>query len=749
MQMDLSESGQSGQRTWPVPSNSASSDPDRILQPASRDAQPPSVPPAPRNAQERSQKNRNNSARSELAEKLGTVYLENDTNSDSSFIQAPTTPCDPSGRPGVFPPAYSVIRATKSERLMASKLGGLGDLSRAPGATGYPRAGIQDPKDCRTFSAQNYHCVEKALNISLSVGLPGAGGRDDLPCIGCTTPHSIAEKLSRGAPVAIILSDQNFPATLPASDSNCVIVVRVEDGLLSEIENAFYDRFRAFLHPHGSLSPGSAILIGSVAHLHAKGLADYGEALVNSMAGLRSKAGPGVKVSPLVNIPIQGIDSAATVRGLFDLDCWLGGMPPSVGNTFQATRKVFWDMVMNSMETELREGGEAYTIMLPMNLKNKRKVPVTSDPVDGHFPSSVPPLCEKSEGTILKSLLGEINAAFGHSLDLDPDISRSNTPPPGLDNSRLVVIGASHMTRVANALIMDGEEEVYNLSTPGWKPNKENLEKAAEYCTGLKLSNSDTVILDLWSNSAFMGTDEIGLPSVPYKCNLDGRYHVLGALQAAPRPLLQKILREAENVLAACGEAKVLFVVPFPRYLSGKCCESDSHLTNFGSQEIIVETCRVMEIVSSLIEDLGNDKYGTYNVTDQFGIDRDLSSMCCAAGEPVWSVTDSVHMSPAAYSEVAATLVAICKERTAVSSCKRARRESVVPGPPPKRRGGPMVRPSPWVTGSAAHEGRGGGRGRGRGATRGRGNYSSFIPQGRGNGRWTRARGRGRGHYGY
>ena len=105
MQMDLSESGLSGQWTRLAPSNSASSDPDRILPPDSRDPRPASVPPASRNAQERSLKNRNNSARSELADKLGTVYLENDTNSDRTvfiFRRLPHPATHPGGL-GSFP----------------------------------------------------------------------------------------------------------------------------------------------------------------------------------------------------------------------------------------------------------------------------------------------------------------------------------------------------------------------------------------------------------------------------------------------------------------------------------------------------------------------------------------------------------------------------------------------------------------------------------------------------------------------
>ena len=57
------------------------------------------------------------------------------------------------------------------------------------------------------------------------------------------------------------------------------------------------------------------------------------------------------------------------------------------------------------------------------------------------------------------------------------------------------------------------------------------------------------------------------------KSNLDGRYHVLGKLQAAPGTVFERILEDAAAAIdagAACTTR--ILVSPFPRYITGKCC---------------------------------------------------------------------------------------------------------------------------------------------------------------------------------
>jgi len=127
---------------------------------------------------------------------------------------------------------------------------------------------------------------------------------------------------------------------LPAGEGDCVIIVRVEDGTLPEIEGAFAERLGAYLRPHGSLSAGSLILIGSLSHLRTRGLADYAESLVRVISSLSGRAGAGVDVAPLVLLPLHGIAEDYQVRALLDLDSWILSGANGV-SAFPKTRGLF------------------------------------------------------------------------------------------------------------------------------------------------------------------------------------------------------------------------------------------------------------------------------------------------------------------------------------------------------------------------------------------------------------------------
>ena len=300
------------------------------------------------------------------------------------------------------------------------------------------------------------------------------------------------------------------------------------------------------------------------------------------------------------------------------------------------------------------------------------------------------------------------------------------------------------MARVVNSLVICGAD-VNSISTPGWKPTEEGLEKAASYVASLKLKKEDKVILDLWSNSAFMGTDEMGLPSLPVKTGQDGRYHILGDLQAAPKPLFQKIIHAAKNVLSAAGEAKVVFVSPFPRYIASKCCGESNHIANFGSDDLVAEMLRAEENASSAVSSLSSERYSVFSIIDNYGIDKDPLHMVTASGQPLWAENDGVHLSDSAYEEIGSLLSSAGDDQPVLQPGKRHRLESIVPGPLAKKRKGPVVSPSPWVLGSTSARGAGirGGSNQYRGAPfRGRGRGRPYGPQ-RGRAGFRGSRGRG------
>jgi hypothetical protein len=144
---------------------------------------------------------------------------------------------------------------------------------------------------------------------------------------------------------------------------------------------------------------------------------------------------------------------------------------------------------------------------------------------------------------------------------------------------RTVFIGASNLGKIAKAAAENGHM-VVDLTTGGWNPKSGKIEKLCETLEKLNLTEFDTVIIDPMSNSAFLGTDEDGLPIPAEKSEEDGQYHLNGDLQLAPPPAFRSCLKQIGKVLAFVGGAKVIFIIPLPRYFLSTCCKDASHVSS-------------------------------------------------------------------------------------------------------------------------------------------------------------------------
>jgi hypothetical protein len=113
-------------------------------------------------------------------------------------------------------------------------------------------------------------------------------------------------------------------------------------------------------------------------------------------------------------------------------------------------------------------------------------------------------------------------------------------------------------------------------------------------------------MVDLLSNSVYMGTDELGLPTRPVR-HEDGIYHVEGELQVAPESVLRKTVNMCIPLLEHCQGSNLVFLLPFPRYVCGKCCEDPSHISNFGSEQLIAEINKVPSVARAAISGVGVD----------------------------------------------------------------------------------------------------------------------------------------------
>jgi len=264
--------------------------------------------------------------------------------------------------------------------------------------------------------------------------------------------------------------------------------------------------------------------------------------------------------------------------------------------------------------------------------------------------------------------------------------------------------------------------------------------------TALKLAESDTVILDLCSNSAYMGTDHNGLP-VAAERTLDGKYHLQGDLQTAPRQVFCRILKDCTSVFEASAAAAVVLMAPTPRYVKAGCCENPDHISNIDSindmfeEELHLAVSHFRTAVASLPPGTISCVFDIYQ---QFGQDetatRDLHT---SDGLSIWRDDDLVHLTDTAYMEIGMAILRGGDDEDDVFQPpkKRQRLESIVPAVQSKPEQAAKAAPpsADWLTGRLAapkHGGqkggwpRGGGRGRG-----GRGSYERGGYRGGGRGR--------------
>jgi hypothetical protein len=186
--------------------------------------------------------------------------------------------------------------------------------------------------------------------------------------------------------------------------------------------------------------------------------------------------------------------------------------------------------------------------------------------------------------------------------------------------------------------------------------------------------------------------------------------------------VFERILRDSVPILDATGGAKVVLVVPFPRYVTGKCCKDEMHITNYGTKGFWSELDRPDLSVKTEISALEYDKeLSIFKLSDVIG-DTVLSDMAGEHGHgagSIWAEGDPVHLNAEVYASIGRALADSDSEEP--RNLKRARIESVVAraGPPSKRAKAPVRLPDRLSGKQGTVQSRGRGRGRGPGSYQG------------------------------
>jgi hypothetical protein len=358
------------------------------------------------------------------------------------------------------------------------------------------------------------------------------------------------------------------------------------------------------------------------------------------------------------------------------------------------------------------------SLYLPASFRNPRKRSFVSASTDPPLPNCIPPFDTKTEGKVILGLINELVTHFGVKLNTNPSLERGGETPAGkFEPGRLIIVGASHMVKMSKHL----QEKAVILAYPGFKATPQALAQLAAKLEEIRLTPDDRLVLDLLSNSTFMGTDVDGLPTAAVQGE-GGTYHIPGSLTVAPVPVTKKILANCNQIGKLCSTAKnVALIAPIPRYITGKCCDDNNHVDNYDNDDFETEVINGLEQQKRLLDVWASEHKMCYRIIDATElvdpVEQILRNRVTRSGIPLWSMWDPVHLVEEAYEELANAVQnggddgdgggpddASCSSGgLSDGSLKRRRPDAVITAPlhPMPKRGkhGWRMKPAGWLLG--------------------------------------------------
>jgi hypothetical protein len=161
-------------------------------------------------------------------------------------------------------------------------------------------------------------------------------------------------------------------------------------------------------------------------------------------------------------------------------------------------------------------------------------------------------------------------------------------------------------------------------------------------------------------------------------------------------------MKQMEKILALVGEAKVVFVIPLPRYVLSVCCKDDTHVSNRLSGELTAEFSGAEKSLAEVAA--AGERTGTarlINILSFLGSCESLpQDLTIVDGASTWA-GEGIHLTSNASRVAARKLMAYLAQggqggQEGELAAKRTRLESVVPVPAPaKKREAAKNNPTP------------------------------------------------------
>ena len=570
-------------------------------------------------------------ARKYLAEKRGHLHVGNGGEGGSVSVSSRSS-------------TSSAIFKAKSHSLKAPNLNGQEALS----AKNY--GSFYNPGDYRIEKCNISSSFEKSLNASYSFD-PAS-----MKCSQCLNgPHEVIRSPDGGVDADIfVLTDQNFPPSLPTATGRCMAIVRVENGSLAEIASVFLDAVDGC-----AVGVGTVILLASASHLGSVGLAGYAEDLVRAskliMTALSSRVT--VRAGPLVLL--GGTDDPALIRAMAEMVGWITNLKDT-GEGFPGdTLKAALLVARNHGEGGVQPS-PLIKIRLPVSLLSYEKKTWESGGWDD-LPTRTGPMDMDTEKFLIESFIGELNNSFPLNLDPKPIMDRECTgsSPKKL---QVVLVGMSHARNLAEALEGMGAT-VALLKINSCRPTPEAISKAAvELAAAISGMADAIVVFQFLDNAAYYARTEDGC-LMPAQRDKEGVYHLVGDMVVAPKEMFLHSLKISLPLLKSAGSHQKVILSPLPRFLTASCCDGPGHVKNRDDTEFGEKLLDDLVVLKRQIKDFchinhlgGISSLNTAVLMSGVEGGRKLAAEERQALEAIWG-PDPVHPSQGGYQRLATNLM--------------------------------------------------------------------------------------------
>ncbi len=325
---------------------------------------------------------------------------------------------------------------------------------------------------------------------------------------------------------------------------------------------------------------GSVVLLASASHVAAVGAADYAADYVGTSGLIQGAFAGSVTVMHGISFLLGGTSNSPALRALAEVEHWVK-LTLQGTDTISASRAIWAD----SLTTDTSTDDQQIIIRLPISQKSLERCTYISTGFN-HLKTAVDPISEDFEKYLLGCLIDELNNLFPVGLSTDfvcdrfADIEVFNEH--STDHTALVLIGASHLRRVAN-FVPEDNWRVVDLTTPGWRISdasvREKIAELEQLADNLEIEKS-VVVLQLYDNSVYMAGGPGGVKHLPAQ-DSSGLYHVDGPFLLADKAGVKDLMTKLFSLIKALGTSKKLVLSPLGRYWRGPCCSDAGHITNY------------------------------------------------------------------------------------------------------------------------------------------------------------------------